>query len=694
MLKLRLKPMENLYKLRHVLEAEQEILADRRKKHFGKEFAESLDENRFGIALSGGGIRSAVINLGVLKTLQRFNILKQADYLSSVSGGGYTNSYIQATLQGEGNYDDLFQEKHIDYLRRRGRYLFPGEGWLKIWNILTLTVAFIVSFIMSLVSPAIVLGIGYVLHRIVWDILEFSTADISIFIKDLLLNGGIVLAVIVGVHYLFNTIFVYRLHISSWYNRLETAIVLLIAIGMAGSLFWGFQKVKGVDPDTLLPMLAVIFFLILLGFITNPNATSFHRFYRKQLADAFLNFAGEDSNVLLHKMQHTGEEQELAPYPLINTTLNLQSSSDPNFQGSKASDYFLLSPNYCGSKLVNYVSTANTKGYRDLTLPAAITISAAAVNPGMGSYSNRLLSILTTILNLRLGFWIWNPLRLASKYPVVWWPSYFFYELFSRISTDKLMVNISDGGHIENLGVMELLRRRCRLILAVDAEADPSYEFGALENLTVRARNELGIDIRFRPEHIPEKVIRPKPSHGYSQQRFAIADMYQLWDKVQTPDGEEIIHYEDYKIGTFVYLKSSVTAPVGRPDINREDYLKYGTYKYKIYHPAFPHESTADQFFDPIQWESYFQLGQWLAADLLGCEDPTMYDAENPYMISLEELQDHFEHDTPLVFPHDPMEDMEEANARSIDDIPVEMAAPVEEEVSRSTAGRPTSYKM
>lgn len=639
-------------KLRDVLEAEQDILCQRRRAHFDKEFASKLDENRTGIALSGGGIRSAVINLGFLKTMQRFNLLRQTDYLSSVSGGGYTNSYIQAILQGDGKYDDLFKDEHIDYLRKRGRYLFPGEGLLKIWNIITLVVAFFVSLVMSLVSPAIVLGIGLILFKIGEMVLDFKPGGIAIFLQDLLHWGGITMAVVIGVHYLFNTIFIYRLHISSWYNRLETALLLIFLLGTTGAFFTAFERMKDEELANILPWLGGIFLVFILGFITNPNATSFHRFYRKQLADAFLHFAGNDMNVHLHKMQHADEDRELAPYPLINTTLNLLSSSDPNFQGSKTSDYFLLSPQYCGSKLVGYVPTADTKGYRDLTLPSAITISAAAVNPGMGAYSNRILSMLTTLLNLRLGFWIWNPMKLKNKYPVVWWPSYFFYELFSRISTDKLMVNISDGGHIENLGVMELLRRRCRLVIAVDAEADPLYTFGALENLTVRARNELGVDIRFREDQIPEKVIRPEPSHGYSKKRYAVADLYQLWDKVEGLNGEEeIVHYEDHKIGTFVYVKSSVTAPVGRPDIPREDWLKYGTYKYKIYHPDFPHESTADQFFDPIQWESYYQLGQWLAAEVLGCDDPDKYVDENKFMIGLDELKEHFDHNVPINFP-------------------------------------------
>lgn len=679
------------HKLRDVLEAEQEILFERRKVHFGKDFAEQLDENRFGIALSGGGIRSAVINLGFLKTLQRFNILKQADYLSSVSGGGYTNSYVQAILQGDGTFEDLFQQDHIDYLRRRGRYLFPGEGLLKIWNIITLIVAFVVSLLMSLVSPAVIVVIGYIIFRIVKEVLIFNPELISNFLDSLLLNGGIVIGVIIGIHYLFNTVFVYRLHISSWYNRLETAVIIAMAIGSIGCLFWAFQGVRGVIINNIVFLIGCALLVGLLGFITNPNGTSFHRFYRKQLADAFLHFAKKDMNVLLHKLQRPGEEKELAPYPLINTTLNLQSSNDPNFQGSKASDYFLLSPQFCGSKLVNYIPTASSRGYQDLTLPSAITISAAAVNPGMGAYSNKILSIVTTLLNLRLGFWIWNPLKFDKIRSLVWWPSYFFYELFSRISTDKLMINISDGGHIENLGVIELLRRRCRLIIAVDAEADPSYSFGALENLTVRARNELGLDIRFRDNQIPEKIIRPDPSHGYSKQRFAIADIYQLWDKVEGPAGEEILHYDNHRVGTFVYVKSSVTAPTGKTVIPRSEWLKYGTYKYKIYHPSFPHESTADQFFDPIQWESYFQLGQYLASDMLKCDNLTYYDEpENKHMLSLEEIQAHFAKGDPLVYP---IKDYE--TAASFESAPAAVAPEPDPEVERpAPEGRPMSYKI
>jgi predicted acylesterase/phospholipase RssA len=47
-----------------------------------------------GLALSGGGIRSATLCLGVVQVLVACGLMKDADYLSTISGGGYTGSFI------------------------------------------------------------------------------------------------------------------------------------------------------------------------------------------------------------------------------------------------------------------------------------------------------------------------------------------------------------------------------------------------------------------------------------------------------------------------------------------------------------------------------------------------------------------------------------------------------------------------
>ncbi len=637
-----------------VIDAEQELLLRRREENFGDDFAHDLDDNRFGIALSGGGIRSATINLGFLRVLNHYNILKQADYLSTVSGGGYTGAYIQSTVAATGDYDELFTKDHVTHMRERGRYLFPGIGWTKLWNIFTLVVSYLVSLIMNMVPLLLVGALAVGGYMLVDWFIDFDFGRISTGIQLVVRYAASGLAGMIGLHYLVNVFFPYRLFVSAYFNRAEAIWAMGAVLGILGAVVWGFEGLEPVSiADNLIYALVGVG-IVLLGFFTNPNGTSLHRFYRKQLVDAFLPGDGIDKNPMLYSLARPGGKKgEVAPYPLINTTLNLQSSNDPNFMGRKSSDYFLLSPLFCGSKLTKYVSTEETSSYARITLPAAMTVSAAAVNPGMGNMGSRFLSLAATLLNLRLGYWVWNPKQLAKGgYPLIWWPSYFFRELFSRIGTENNMVNISDGAHIENLGVIELLRRRCRLVVAVDAGADPEFRFEDLENLTVRARNELGIDIRFRKNQIPEEVLRPNPSHGYSIRRFVVADMYQLWDRVTDKDGKETTeYYEDRRLGSFVYIKSSMTAPVRRPEFGPEDEMKQQAYNYRRFHPEFPHESTADQFFDPPQWEAYFRLGQELASDMLGCVPPGDADGRSSHTVWLDELIDRYERGVAITFP-------------------------------------------
>ena len=798
-------------KYSQIIKIEDEQLLKRRQKLYGdSETSEQLKNTKFGIALSGGGIRSATINLGFLKTLNKFGIIKRADFLSTVSGGGYTGAYIQATLKNGGTYEGLFADEHIDYMRLRGEYLMPGMGWSKRWNILILIVGYLISLIMSWMSPLIVFGLIYIVYTSIDKLLSLEAGmmkfhdqldGLGILYYSLVILGGLF-----SIHLIANLVLKYHVGVSRRFNQFESA---LVGVGMLWFTIFLITKIEVpayFGGSSNYEFLIAALLLILAGFFTNPNALSFHRFYRNQLADAFLHFTGRYKNGKLShffKPDSLEESDYLAPYPLINTCLNLQSSNDKRFQGSKANDYFLLSPLYSGAKLTGYVSTAQAPDYKSMTLPAATTISAAAVNPGMGMYSNKLLSILMTISNARLGFWVANPLKLKAR-NIVWWPVYFFYELFSLIGTSNRKLNISDGGHIENLGVYELLRRNCRLIISVDAGADPKFSFSDLENLTIRARNELGLDIRFRENMIPENVIRPKPSHGYSEKRFAIADIVKIWEEIKPvdkndqpildKDGQKIeilINYKkvndlleklrdedqdelrlafaklnlhqnftdvinalgveenekineivegltssrklgrifktllsilidvyklldkklekeladeekrteifrqiinvieeriinSLKVGTFVYVKSSVIAPEGKPQLGDRESLTYYTYKYKIYHPAFPHEPTSDQFFDNVQWESYFQLGQYIGAEVLKDDELFSFSSKPKKSFSIEALIDHFDYNISL-FEEKPLQKTQplgEIASRGI--TPEKMDTP--EELQKETA--------
>ncbi len=167
-------------------------------------------------------------------------------------------------------------------------------------------------------------------------------------------------------------------------------------------------------------------------------------------------------------------------------------------------------------------------------------------------------------------------------------PRAFLREISSRLDERYRWVNLSDGGHIENLATIELLRRRCRYIITGDGEADPKHHFGGLATLIRYARIDLGIHIDINLQEIRLMDAEKGPR---SNAHIAIG-------RIHYPD--EAAH------GYLLYLKSSFTGD--------EDEV---VVEYRNRNPAFPHESTADQFFDEGQFEAYRALGQHIGEGAL-----------------------------------------------------------------------------
>jgi hypothetical protein len=116
-------------------------------------------------------------------------------------------------------------------------------------------------------------------------------------------------------------------------------------------------------------------------------------------------------------------------------------------------------------------------GPRGITLGTAVTISGAAASPNQGYHSSITLAFLLTMFNVRLGWWLGNPGAAGEK----------TYDHDNPTSTVNLLaremmgetndtyawIYLSDGGHFENLGLYEMVLRRCRYIVVSDGGCDP-----------------------------------------------------------------------------------------------------------------------------------------------------------------------------------------------------------------------------
>ena len=270
------------------------------------------------------------------------------------------------------------------------------------------------------------------------------------------------------------------------------------------------------------------------------------------------------------------------PLHIINTALNLVSGEDLDWQERKAA-LFTMTALHAGSPVTRYRPMLDDEGRfyggtTGVSLGTAMAISGAAANPSMGYHSSPLVTFLLTLLNGRLGAWIGNPHNddtFSHGYPrgfrLIPMP---LLEAFGQTTSRGKYVNLSDGGHVENLGLYELVRRRCSYIVAIDAGADEDYAFEDLGNAVRKIRVDLGIDIDIKGFRIQE----PQPTK------------YIARGSINYPEGEP---------GKLLYVK-----PVLCDRDEPIDVKQYGKW-----HQKYPQESTVDQWFSESQFESYRALG-------------------------------------------------------------------------------------
>ncbi|MGH8247617.1 MAG: hypothetical protein ACREUU_14435, partial [Gammaproteobacteria bacterium] len=192
-----------------------------------------------------------------------------------------------------------------------------------------------------------------------------------------------------------------------------------------------------------------------------------------------------------------------------------------------------------------------------------------------------------TLFNARLGWWLGNPANRDMSWrqgpqvaliPIV-------RELLGRTDEKGSWIYLSDGGHFDNLGLYEVVKRGCRYIVALDASADPDRRFDDLGNAIRKIRVDLGVGIE-----LVEDWWIGAPDRGADGRYCAL---FSIDYKGMSVEGE----------GTLLYLKSAIYPhPKSR--------LPMDVLQYSRASGAFPHESTVDQFFTESQFESYRALGE------------------------------------------------------------------------------------
>lgn len=440
--------------------------------------------------------------------------------------------------------------------------------------------------------------------------------------------------------------------ISARLSRVGSRILLTIVALLLPLLLWGLalrlalflqRRLLAGEPTVshLSILLCVLFLWITLSLILDTNANSLHQLYRDRLSNTFvrLPLRGNVARRIADNFKLSAVNTRRVPYPIICAALSVPGSHYANKRGRNA-DFFVMTPQHFGCGPLGYVKTTQVEDIDGLDLGTAMAISGAAVAPNMGLGFSSKLSFTLAFLNVRLGRWMhrpdvlagWKPELLATFPsllalwreafglsgravdsaigkakrkrrigPVLWWRS---------LANDHIL--LSDGGHIDNLGVFELLRRRCKFIVAIDAEADPTIHCPSLTQILRLARLDLGLTIDLDPRPIAvshagacQHIDQDTPGCPAPPQFHAAAGI------INYPQTDSGLAAER---GYILYVKASLTG---------DEYAPVRAYRQR--NQTFPHETTGDQMFSEEQYEAYRSLGDHIMRRLIvGQDKPTL----------------------------------------------------------------------
>jgi hypothetical protein len=356
-------------------------------------------------------------------------------------------------------------------------------------------------------------------------------------------------------------------------------------------------------------------FALFWGFLINTNFSGIGRLYRDRLMEAFLPDVGTVASnswglalsadefavaQLQGCVSKSGPSLERAtdiprPLHLINCNVVLLDSQSDLYR-TRGGDSFTISPHISGSNATGYVDTKKL-GDGAMSLATAMSISGAAANPnaapnGHGVTKNRLVSFLMSLFSLRLGYWIPKLRSHTGKYncPNLWFPGLRQGLFGSGQHEEAAFLELTDGGHFDNTGVYELVRRRTRLIIVSEAGYDPDCAMDDLANMIEKVRVDFSVFIDFNDPSVGLEGLRPA-----SVDSTTVARGYAV-GRIRYPKGQP--NSMDFDDGYLVYLQS---VPLANMPADADSYRRQSG--------LFPNDPTSDQFFEEEALEGYRELG-------------------------------------------------------------------------------------
>lgn len=417
------------------------------------------------------------------------------------------------------------------------------------------------------------------------------------------------------------------------------AVVTWVAVGVLGvAAAEAFGLTVAMARGTWAGRLAALIAVVLLAsLLLDETWLSLHRFYRRRLATAFAvrreslpgvaprarpyDFSGEPTRLSTYGQRVTG-----LPHLIVAAAAHLD-SQDRTPPGRRTVS-FTFSHDWVGGPQVGWVNTAdletrtaNQHLARDVTLQSAAVISGAAFASAMGRKITPYQTLMT-LSNARLGTWVPNPAVLheadhaaRSDSPTGWTvptlPSirrmpYYAKELFGVHSEHDPLLLVTDGGHFENLGLVELLRHRVRTALVVDASGDTPPLATTLAEAITLAYEELGVRISFDTDPadlIPGTGPKVADDATVSALNARISKTLCVTGTIHYPPRGQARADEPYETGRLVVVKTGLTRD-----------MPYPVLSYAATHPTFPRDTTADQWFDVDQFDAYQAVGGYLGA--------------------------------------------------------------------------------